>query len=204
MITRFLLTAVILATLPSCAVVKTWRETIRKGELAKREQAKAAAAAAPAAPKLFEWEGDNVPGTPTVKISLGEQKARIYKDGQPVGWTYVATGVSAHPTPKGNFRIMEKVADKRSNRWGVVVNSSGNTVDREARSGREAIPAGGRFVGASMPHWMRLTGYGIGMHGGPIPRPGQPASHGCIRLPFEMAGVMFRNLPSGTSVQITE
>ena len=202
MITRFILTAVILATLPSCAVVKTWRETIRKGELAKREEAKAAAA--PAAPKLFEWEGDNIPGAPTVKISLGEQKARIFKDGQPVGWTYVATGLSGHSTPTGSFRIMEKVADKRSNRWGVIVNSAGRTVDGEARSGREAIPSGGRFVGASMPHWMRLTGYGIGMHGGPIPRPGSPASHGCIRLPYEMAGILFQNLPSGTPVQISE
>ena len=188
----------LLTLLPSCAVVKHWRETIRKAELAKAEAEK------PAEPKLFEWSGDNVPGTPSVQISLAEQKARIFKDGQPVGWTYVATGLSGHSTPQGSFRIMEKVADKRSNRWGVIVNSAGRTVDGEARAGREAVPAGGRFVGAPMPHWMRLTGYGIGMHGGPIPRPGSPASHGCIRLPYEMAGLLFDHLPVGTSVRITE
>ena len=55
-----------------------------------------------------------------------------------------------------------------------------------------------------MPHWMRLTSYGIGMHGGPIPDPGQPASHGCIRLPYEMATLMFEHLPEGTPVTLVD
>jgi lipoprotein-anchoring transpeptidase ErfK/SrfK len=154
-------------------------------------------------PILFEWNGEEATGPATVKISLAEQKARIYKKGQEVGWTYVATGVEGHRTPTGSFRILEKKEDKYSNLWGVVVDANGDTVVSDARNGTSRVPGGGRFVGASMPNWMRLTSSGIGMHGGPIPNPGSPASHGCIRLPYEMAQHMFAALPSGTPVTIT-
>ena len=55
-----------------------------------------------------------------------------------------------------------------------------------------------------MPFWMRLTGYGIGMHAGIIPEPGQPASHGCIRLPHNIAPLLFHAVKVGTPVTITE
>ncbi len=190
--------------LPSCALVKSVREDIRKAETARKESKKKAAPQEPAAPKLFEWNGADSTGAPSVRINLSEQKARIFKDGKEVGWTYVATGTANHPSPTGTFYISEKVADKRSTTWGVLVDASGDVVDGEARSGRESVPSGGRFLGAPMPHWMRLTGYGIGMHGGPIPHPGRPASHGCIRLPYDMAATLFGELPSGTKVTITD
>ena len=50
---------------------------------------------------------------------------------------------------------------------------------------------------------MRLTSYGIGRHGGLIPQPGEPASHGCIRLPHEFVPVLFDNVRVGTPVRIT-
>ena len=40
-----------------------------------------------------------------------------------------------------------------------------------------------------MPHMQRLTWSGIALHGGVLP--GHPASHGCIRLPYEFAGHLF-------------
>ena len=54
-----------------------------------------------------------------------------------------------------------------------------------------------------MPYWMRLTSYGIGMHAGIIPKPGEAASHGCIRLPKELAPVLFESVNVGTPVTIT-
>ncbi len=152
---------------------------------------------------LYEWHGSDVAGPARVTIDLNEQKAHIYKGGQQVGWTYVATGVEGHRTPTGTFNIMEKIVDKRSNLWGIMVDSGGDTVNGNAHNGVSTVPHGGHFVGAPMPHWMRLTGYGIGMHGGPIPHPGSPASHGCIRLPYDMAGVLYDSLPEGTPVTIT-
>ncbi len=150
---------------------------------------------------LFEWKGAELSGPLAVRIDLGEQKAQLTRGGQPAGWTYVATGTSSHPTPTGSFRVSEKVQDKHSNSWGQIVDASGDTVNSNARNGRDRIPRGGRFVGAPMPYWMRVHG-AIGMHAGPIPYPGSPASHGCIRLPREMAEILFGVAQIGTPVRI--
>jgi hypothetical protein len=40
-----------------------------------------------------------------------------------------------------------------------------------------------------MPHMHRITWSGIALHGGPLP--GYPASHGCIRLPYDFASRLF-------------
>jgi hypothetical protein len=151
---------------------------------------------------LYEWKGDGVPGPLAIRINTNHQKAYLTKGGKDVGWTYVATGLYSHPTPVGNFRIQEKTVDKHSNLWGKIYNSKGRVVVRDARNGRDSIPAGGRFQGASMRYWMRLTGDGIGMHSGPIPRPGNRASHGCIRLPSGIAPILFRHAVIGTPVKI--
>jgi lipoprotein-anchoring transpeptidase ErfK/SrfK len=157
---------------------------------------------APEPPPLYEWKGDETPGALRVRIDLSEQKAQLYKGKSDVGWTYVATGRAGFATPAGTYKVTEKKADKASNRYGVIVNAAGTVVDWDAKAGREKIPAGGRFVGAPMPYWMRLTSYGIGMHAGPIPHPGSPASHGCIRLPEYIAQKLFENAVMGTSVSI--
>ena len=150
---------------------------------------------------LYEWDGDDVQGRVSVVIDLSDQKARIYRAGKSVGWTYVATGKSGHRTPTGSYSIVEKMQDKISNTWGHAVNRRGQTVLGDARSSR--VPRGARFVGAPMPYWMRVTG-GIGMHAGNIPNPGSPASHGCIRLPRYMAGKLFEVAGVGSRVSIVQ
>ena len=151
---------------------------------------------------LFDWNGAGVKGPVSIRINRDEQMARIYKGGQEVGWSYVATGVPGHRTPAGSFRILEKKMDKRSNLWGTIQDAQGNVVIGDARNGLDRVPAGGKFSGARMAHWMRLTSDGIGMHRGPIPNPGLPASHGCIRLPGGMAEILFSEVSVGTPVAI--
>lgn len=51
-----------------------------------------------------------------------------------------------------------------------------------------------------MPFFMRLNCRDFGMHEGVVP--GYPASHGCIRLPAEMARRLFKEIPVGTLVTI--
>ncbi len=151
---------------------------------------------------MYVWHGSGKPGPLSVNIDLSEQKAYLFKSGQNVGWTYVATGRSGFATPTGTFRIMEKIADKRSNRYGMIVDRHGNVVNSNATAGVSRVPPGGRFVGAQMPYWMRITGYGVGMHAGAIPNPGSPASHGCIRLPRDMAETIYQHVSVGSRVSI--
>ena len=139
-----------------------------------------------------------------VRIDLSEQTAYFYRGDTKIGRSRVATGLPGHSTPAGSFSIIEKLVEKRSNLYGVITDADGVVVKADADARRDVVPAGSRFEGASMPYWMRLTRYGIGMHMGPIPNPGSPASHGCIRMPREMAETLFANAPIGTPVTIVE
>ncbi len=51
-----------------------------------------------------------------------------------------------------------------------------------------------------MPYFMRLSCLDFGMHEGVVPN--HPASHGCIRLPGEIARKLYADLPVGTLVTI--
>lgn len=155
-------------------------------------------------PIMYVWNGSSKPGPLSVNIDLSEQKAYLFKGGQNVGWTYVASGRSGFASPTGTFHIMEKIVDKRSNRYGMIVDRNGDVVNSNATAGVSRVPPGGHFVGARMPYWMRITGYGVGMHAGAIPNPGSPASHGCIRLPGDMAETIFQHAPVGTRVTIMQ
>ena len=149
-----------------------------------------------------EWTGGGKAITSMV-INVDAQRAMLYHGDEVVGWTYVASGISSFPTPTGNFKILEKVKDKVSNLYGKGYDANGKLVNSDFKQGRDLLPSGGRFEAAKMSYFMRLTGDGVGMHIGPIPRPGRRASHGCIRLPSKMAPILFEHTAIGTPVTIT-
>src|SRR6266705_3594929 len=49
------------------------------------------------------WDGDGIGGKPSVKISLGEQRAYFYKSGLLVGISQLSTGREGLITPTGHF-----------------------------------------------------------------------------------------------------
>uniref|UniRef100_UPI0025E03848 L,D-transpeptidase n=1 Tax=uncultured Thiodictyon sp. TaxID=1846217 RepID=UPI0025E03848 len=151
--------------------------------------------------KLYEWDGGDRKLTRII-VNTDEQKARFYVGDEQVGWTTVASGLSSHPTPVGHFEVLEKSANKRSNLYGKVVGKGGRVLSSNAKAGRDQFPSGARFEGASMPYYLRITYDGVGLHAGPIPRPGHPASHGCIRLPAKLAPVLFEHVGVGTQVSV--
>jgi len=151
---------------------------------------------------LFEWKGEGKSVT-SIRINVDEQMAYLFNGEEQLGWTYVATGIPSFPTPTGDFKIMEKISDKVSNLYGKGYDANGKLVNSDFKQGRDLLPPGGRFEAAKMTYFMRLTGDGVGMHIGPIPRPGKRASHGCIRLPSKFAGTLFKATAVGTPVKIT-
>jgi len=151
---------------------------------------------------LYEWHDDGGPGEIAVHIDISRQIATYTRNGRPVGWSYVATGKEGHSTSTGSYAIMEKLEEKYSNRYGWVEDELGNVTNGDATPGTR-VPAGQHYVPAPMPFWMRVTSYGIGMHAGVIPRPGETASHGCIRLPKDFAPILFEVTRVGTPVTIT-
>ena len=135
-----LLPLLLCVLLPSCAAIQK-REEVKKAEANVSEQQEV---------QLYEWANPGINGKATVRINLSEQKAHILDDGKEVAWTYVATGVEGRRTPSGRYSITEKIADKHSNTWGVIVNADGETINWDGHSGHSYIPKGGRFVGC--PH----------------------------------------------------
>lgn len=149
-----------------------------------------------------EWTGGNKPITSMV-MNVDVQRVTLYNGRDVVGWTYCASGIPSFPTPTGEFKVLEKIKDKVSNLYGKGFDKNGKVVNSDFKQGRDLLPEGGHFEAAKMTYFMRLTGDGVGMHIGPIPKPGRRASHGCIRLPSKMAPILFEHTAVGTPVTIT-
>ena len=110
-------------------------------------------------------------GEPVLAIvSLQSQRITVYDAN---GWILrapVSSGQRGRETPAGIFSVIQKDADHHSN----------------------------LYDDAFMPHMQRLTWSGIALHGGALP--GYPASHGCVRMPFDFAERLFDMTKMGLRV----
>lgn len=138
-------------------------------------------------------------GTPCIVIDTQLQQATYYVGNQIVGRSTISSGKAGHGTPKGTFKILSKDIDHRSSTYGSIVDASGNVMVADYKAG-QPIPAGGQYQGAPMNFGMQITNTGIWMHEGLVTA--APESHGCIRLPREMAKIFFENTAVGTPVII--
>ncbi|HET9379188.1 MAG TPA: L,D-transpeptidase family protein [Chthoniobacterales bacterium] len=138
-------------------------------------------------------------GRPSIKINIENQRAYFYKGNQIVGVSAVSTGREGYDTPPGEFHVMDKDIDHTSSLYGDYVDPNGQAVVQNVQNNKDPKPRGAVFRGAPMPYFLRIHG-GVGMHAGYLP--GYPASHGCIRLPEEMAVKFFEDAPVGTPVEI--
>ncbi|MEI6642891.1 MAG: L,D-transpeptidase family protein [Novosphingobium sp.] len=108
-----------------------------------------------------------------IVVSIPSQRLFVFKDGAEWGSTTVSTGRRGHGTPAGTFTILQKHVHHRSRTYG----------------------------NAPMPYMQRLTWGGVALHAGRVT--GAPASHGCIRLPWQFAKELYAlTNPASTSVVI--
>ncbi|MGA8616671.1 MAG: L,D-transpeptidase, partial [Xanthobacteraceae bacterium] len=112
-------------------------------------------------------------GEPIMEIvSIKSQQVTIYDAD---GWILrapVSTGITGRETPAGVFSVVEKDKDHHSS----------------------------LYDDAWMPNMQRITWSGIALHGGPLP--GYAASHGCVRMPYDLAEKLFDKTPIGMRVII--
>jgi len=133
-----------------------------------------------------------------VIINLTEQAAYLLQDGRVALISPIASGKEGWRTPTGNFRVMMKDLNHRSGSFGLVVDSSGRIVNPNASPG-SYVPPGCRYAPAPMPYFMEFSRL-VGMHGGYLP--GYPASHGCVRMPKDLAAQFFARVRVGTPVKV--
>ncbi|MEO0017030.1 MAG: hypothetical protein RLZZ522_313 [Verrucomicrobiota bacterium] len=135
-----------------------------------------------------------------VRIDLAKQRG-LLMNGEDIVMDYpICSGRKGHETPPGEFTILEKVVEKRSNRYGRIYDVTEDCVESDADITKHAVPEGGRFEGASMRYWMRLTNDGIGHHIAPVRR--YPASHACIRGPANAIPIVYSKVALGTKVTV--
>lgn len=108
-----------------------------------------------------------------IVVSIPSQRLFVFKDGAEWGQATVSTGRRGHGTPAGTFTILQKAVKHRSR----------------------------TYANAPMPFMQRLTWGGVALHAGRVT--GAPASHGCIRLPWDFARRLYAlTNPASTSVVI--
>ena len=156
---------------------------------------------APAIPDdISYWDGDGTTGPPLVRINRDQQKAYFYKGSVLVGVSRISSGKEDHATPPGKYKIVEKDKDHKSTIYGCFKDeASGQMINDNVDIRVDKLPPGAVYYAAPMPNFMRITG-GVGMHTGYLP--GYAASHGCIRMPHQMAEKFFDNVVVGTPVII--
>jgi lipoprotein-anchoring transpeptidase ErfK/SrfK len=147
------------------------------------------------------WHGDDYSGSPKIVVHLSEQKAYFYKGKHLVGESTVSTGKRGFGTPVGHYHVVSKDRDHVSSEFGDYVDDAGNVVKSNIDVRKDSRPTGTHFDGAKMPYCMHFNG-GYAMHQGYVPR--YAASHGCIRLPKEMAEHFFDAANEGTPVIVKE
>jgi len=139
------------------------------------------------------------PDTARVYISLAKQRASLMLGDEVAIDTPISSGKSAGMTPTGNFTIQEKDPDHRSTIYGDFVDNKGRVVRAGVSLRIDSAPSGTHYVGAPMKWFCRIK-EGVGMHIGILP--GYPASHGCVRLPADIAPLIYQKVKVGTPVEI--
>ena len=120
-------------------------------------------------------------------------------DGKPMYESKICSGRPGHPTPTGNFTVLEKDQEHFSSLYGKMVDSTGKVIDWNADSDMP-VPKGGKFVAAPMEYFLRFDGAN-GLHMGIIKS--FPSSHGCVRLPKDKAILFFNTASVGTPAHIS-
>jgi hypothetical protein len=151
------------------------------------------------------WKNDELlaqtnPSNSHIKIDLRTQRGFLMNNEDIVIDYPICSGIKSRPTPPGTYYILEKVVDKKSNRYGKMYNAEGDMINGDADAFEDTIPEGGKFVGAPMRYWMRLTNDGVGHHIGPVLR--RPASHACVRGPSSIIPIVYSKVKEGTRVVI--
>ena len=134
------------------------------------------------------------PSNVRVKVSLNKQAVYVMEGEKALMVAACTIGIPAKPTPKGNFRIYNKIAHKRSGSYGFYTRG-GVTVPAEAGKGS------GSYTGYPMAYWCEFAP-AYGFHQGyvwPVPR-----SHGCLRLHKTAAPKFYALVHEGTPVSIAQ
>ncbi len=136
------------------------------------------------------------PDQVVIKVSLENMMIYVVEGDRLLLVTPTTIGTAEKPTPKGKFKVFQKIEQKRSNTYGFHVSS-----DTIRPGTRANTPAGCRYAGYPMPYWVEFHP-GYGFHAGCVWP--EPRSHGCLRLHPNVAPKFYALAKKGTTVWIAD
>ncbi len=142
------------------------------------------------------------PENTRVVVSLGRQRAYLYVDEEVAIDTPVSTGKRRGQTPTGEFTVLEKATEQSSNLHGDFVDRDGHAVRHGASTRIDAAPSATTFRPVPVRYFLRLDDAGLALHAGRLP--GYPSADRAVRLPADIAPLVFQRVKQGTPVKIEE
>ena len=142
------------------------------------------------------------PENTRIVVSLGRQRIYLYSGDEVAIEAAVSTGKRRGQTPTGEFTVLDKAATHRSNLHGDFVDRDGQVVRHGVSTRIDAAPSGTTFVQVPMQHYLRLNDEGLALHAGRLP--GYPASDTAVRVPADIAPLIYQRVKKGTPVKIEE
>ncbi len=135
------------------------------------------------------------PSRVRIDVSIDTQMAYVMEGSRPLFVCAICSGKAGFRTPLGFFHVTDKNAHKRSDEYGFWRRDGAWVHGSHA----ERPEGAGDYVGYPMPWWVGFAN-GIGFHGGFVWP--EPRSHGCIRVPFNVASKLYALVRVGTPVSV--
>lgn len=142
------------------------------------------------------------PDNTRITVSLGRQRAYLYVGDEVAIDTPVSTGKQRGQTPSGDFTITDKSASRRSKLHGDFVDREGRVVRQGVSTRIDAAPSGTTFRPVAVKYSLLLDNEGLSLHAGRLP--GYPAADTAVRLPADIAPLIYQRVKVGTAVRIEE
>lgn len=142
------------------------------------------------------------PDNTRLVVSLGRQRAMLMVGEEVAIDTPVSSGKKRGATPAGDFLITEKQVEFSSSQHGDFVDRDGHVVCSGVSTRIDAAPSGTVFRMVPVRFHLRLDNNGPALHAGRLP--GYPASDTSVRLPVDIAPLIFQRVKAGTPVRVEE
>ena len=137
-----------------------------------------------------------------IVVSLARQRVYLYVGDEMAIDAPASTGKRRGQTPVGEFAVQDKAASHETHLYGDFVDREGKTVRHGVSTRIDAAPSGTTFRVVPVQYYMRLNDEGLSLHAGRLP--GYPASDTAVRLPADIAPLIFQRVQKGTPVKIEE
>lgn len=142
------------------------------------------------------------PDNTRITVSLSRQRASLLVDGEVAIDTPVSTGKRRGLTPAGDYAITGKAVTLETDLHGDFIDRAGNVLRSGVSTRIDSAPSGSTFRPVPVKYCLQLGPQGLVLHAGRLP--GYPSADTAVRLPPDIAPLIYQRVRTGTPVKIEE